>query len=211
VARQTLVLARNITEANRYAKHIGLQRFTYRPVRNAGSIRGVRNAEVHMLTSFNRRLDRHNILAALRWAKLDVFYVDYDAEQDRILAGPTSRELEVAHRYNALRDDSNGENMVAEGAPADLDDLLEDYDPTTGLVARGVMADPEEPADDEEPSAETPASESSEDAAPAEKPERRTRRRRCSTCGDLIEPDEMAAHEAEHAAAPAASADDFWG
>ena len=94
---QKLILAKSTTEANHYAKTIGLERFTYRAVRNAGAIRGVRNAEVHLLSSFTKRVDRFAILDALRWARsLEVFYVvwedgavlDGTEDHPRFVAGP---------------------------------------------------------------------------------------------------------------------------
>ena len=116
MARQTLILAKSITEANSYAKLAGLQRFTYRSVRSAGAIRGVRDAEVHILPSFTVRLDRHAILAALTWAKsLEVFYVDpadlapaeEDSDSNVLEAGtpPTEAEIDEAYALNAAREE----------------------------------------------------------------------------------------------------------
>jgi hypothetical protein len=90
MARNTLILARNIREANHYAKVIGLQRFSYRAVQSAGQIRGTRNAEVHMLSSFWRNPARFTVLNALRWAKLDVYYVDF--VDGKVLDGETEGE-----------------------------------------------------------------------------------------------------------------------
>jgi len=163
MARQTLILAKNITEANHYAKVIGLERFSYRAVRNAGAIRGVRNAEVHLLSSFAKRLDRHAILASLRWARLDVFYVAFENGQIvdsdisnmlEIPEGMTERQLEAAYRYNAIRD----------GAfEAALDEHL------------GIPT--------EEESEQTGTTEPSETPAPKET--KRRRRTRCKDCGAL--------------------------
>jgi hypothetical protein len=112
MARNTQILARNIREANHYAKVIGLQRFSYRAVQSAGQIRGTRNAEVHMLSSFWRNPARFTVLNALRWAKLDVYYVDFvdgkvldgETEPEAEIEGPSERDLEVAYRYNRLLD-----------------------------------------------------------------------------------------------------------
>lgn len=122
MARQILILAKSISDANSYAKLVGLPRFSYRSVRGAGAIRGVRNAEVHVLPGFLRRPDRHAIVAALRGARtLEIFYVDpadFGDEPPELVPGgqipvsnalesgtpPTDRELEVAYRYHALRE-----------------------------------------------------------------------------------------------------------
>ncbi len=128
MARATLILAKNISEANAYAKLAGLQRFTYRAVRSAGAIRGVRNAEVHILPSFLRRVDRHAILATLAWAKtLEVYYVDPADLEEETRGDLTDRQLEVAYRYDALRDAAlraaadDAEHGPASGRPQDFE------------------------------------------------------------------------------------------
>lgn len=73
----TLILAKNTGEGFKYARQIGLKQGSFRLVRDAHAIRGVRHAEVHLLPSFLERWDRHTILGALKWARtLEVFYVD---------------------------------------------------------------------------------------------------------------------------------------
>src|SRR5690606_21749310 len=95
--RQTLILAKSTTEANRYARLFGLQPFTYRAVSRAGSIRNLRSAEVHVLPSFLRRVDRHAIVMALRQAKVDIFYVDpVDLVLERLLAGEEPQQAWIA-------------------------------------------------------------------------------------------------------------------
>lgn len=174
MARQTLILAKNIAEANRYARELGMQRFTYRAVRHAGSIRGVRHAEVHLLSTFLKRPDRHAIMSALRQAKtLEVFYADVadfpGLEVRRVVVGGhlvdldkrgelTERQLEVAYRFNALRD------------------LEESSEPTGTPVP-------------------------SEDPAPAPVQKRRTR---CAGCGELHFKDEPCTPEVVAGPAPAA-------
>jgi hypothetical protein len=113
VQKMTLVLAKSIPEANAYARLIDLPRSRYRAVRSAGAIKGIRNAEVHILPSFSTRPDRHSILGALRWARsLEVYYVDPadlggvssrpDPEPDLKPAGATDAELEEAYALNAV-------------------------------------------------------------------------------------------------------------
>lgn len=192
---QTLILAKSTTEANRYAKVAGLDRFTYRAVRSAGSIRGVRHAEVHLLTSFLKRLDRHAILGALRWARtLEVYYVDFrDGEirdgtndpstyaddgfdllesHDVFGLELTDHDLEVAYRYNAIRD--------LEGTSGE----------------------------------ETGETEPSEDPAPVAP---RRRRSRCAKCSQLhfkdeacVEPDPDEQRADTNGFAPRPSVDDFF-
>jgi hypothetical protein len=72
-----LILARNMREAGSYAKTMGIPQGQFRAVQKAGAIRGVRNAEVHILPSFLVRRDRHAILGALKNARhLTTYYVD---------------------------------------------------------------------------------------------------------------------------------------
>lgn len=105
--RQTLILAKSTTEANRYAKLFGMDRFTYRAVTRAGAIRGLRSAEVHILPSFLQRVDRHSIVAELRMARrLDVIYVDpVDLVLERLQAGePGHRSWQEAGWTQAAAD-----------------------------------------------------------------------------------------------------------
>lgn len=66
--RYVLILAGDIHEGNQYAKRVGLPRFAYRAVSSAGSIKGIRSADVHILPSFHGRRDRFAILSQFRWA-----------------------------------------------------------------------------------------------------------------------------------------------
>lgn len=223
MARQILVLAYSIAEANSYAKAVGLQRFTYRAVRNAAAIRGVRNAEVHILSSFSKRLDRHRILNELYWAfrrgQVDAYYVDFvngeildGRENDATFSVGGDGRTEQIEKYD---DTSNGDNMGSEGGPAEWRAELEKHLEPEGFE---LSDDPEIQAQqiiesaahfaaeynegDSEPSGET---QPSEDPAPAEEPVRRTRRRRCSTGDHLVEAADLEAHEAsEHGANRAA-------
>lgn len=122
---QTLVLARSITEANRYAKAVGLPRFSYRAVRNAGAIRGVRHAEVHLLSTFLDRLDRHAIMAALRHARtLEVFYVDVHDFPD-LLPGRAPDGEAVLSTYVEDQGDGMGPQITIEEAIAETEALAQ--------------------------------------------------------------------------------------
>lgn len=210
---QTLILAKSILEANRYAKAAGLDRFTYRAVRSAGSIRGVRHAEVHILPSFLDRLDRHSILGALRWAKtLEVFYVDPADFEDRDERGILTDELycmaydehiarghdlpepteEEKARVAAIVDRITPRAGLSDEEKADLEEILEPegWEPPEILSTEQVLvlaANPDARGADvlEETNAPSGTTEQGEGAAPTEEPKRRTRRSRCGTCGEL--------------------------
>lgn len=118
-----LILAKNPREAGSFAALMGWRIGQYRAVQKASSISGVRRADVFVLPSFLERHDRHAILGALRWAKyVNTYYVDpadirEPSEATDCSVGPTDREIEVAYRYNALRERDAADDMVSEGGP----------------------------------------------------------------------------------------------
>lgn len=217
---QTLILAKNTRQANRFAKSIGLQRFSYRAVQKAGSIRAVRHAEVYLLKPFLERYDRHQILAALKNARtLTVYYVDLadfeesdpaditGDEASNSLNSPvvsvdldiSERDLEVAYRYNALRSASSREQI--ESLDPDKPEWLAELEKSGAIEPEGfaLSDDPKIAATQilesaahfaEEPSEPTPTPEPSEDPAPAEEPKPRRRRSRCKDCEQLHYSDE---------------------
>lgn len=177
----TLILAKNTQEANHYAKVIGLPRFTYRAVRDAGAIRGVRNAEVHVLRSFLKRPDRHNILSALRNARWTQTY--YVVFEDGKIVDPNPPATFVTGADGTTEAYDGMVHMVTGGVHS-----------TKGSLDRAtreeILQEMSDEIEDEEPSEPTAETEPSEDPAPAEKPERRRRRTRCKDCGNLHYKDE---------------------
>lgn len=171
-----IVLAGNTREGHRYAKRMGLPRGRHRVVFSAKQIRHLRYAEIHELPSFKRRPDRHSINAALRYAKGERKLVQMPPDPEADKRGPLKvRQLEVAHRYNRIRnatiaeaitqivpefsDTSNGSNMEAEGGPV--------IDQGDGLGPQLDLDGGEHPV------------------------ERKARRRtRCKVCGELHFPEE---------------------
>lgn len=184
----TLILAKSITEANQYAKAAGLERFNYRAVRSAGSIRGVRHAEVHLLSSFIRRLDRHAIMAALRMARsLEVYYVVFEGGQ--ILDGEedprgdlTDEVLEAAYAEHFEREGARLSGLVPQ---VDVEATVAEVRPENPDLADAIEA-----ANTEEDHGTSGEAEQGEDAAPAEESKPRRRRSRCKDCGELHFPDE---------------------
>ena len=185
----TLVLAQDITQANRYARALGLEPFSYRAVRNAASIRGVRSAEVHLLSTFLRRPDRHRIMSELRLARyLEVLYVEVSVGRNGsvtivdpdnpVFEGPTDEDIEAAYAEHL-------ERTAAAEAP----------EAPAGHSHPTVVAT-------EESDEQTSAPEPSEDPASAEKPKRAARRRRCADCNSLVALEDMDAHVAEKHSAP---------
>jgi len=125
-----LVLAQTSHEGAKYVRRAKLPRGRWRIVAKASSIRGIRKAEVHCLPGFHKRPDRHSILGELRYANCEwrdvemppaeeapaVDQGDGMGEQLTIeqalqeagsyveKVGPSERDLEVAYRYDRLRD-----------------------------------------------------------------------------------------------------------
>lgn len=125
------VLARTMGEAHSYARNdLGIEIGSYRIVNSPSTLSAVRGVDLHLVPGWENRFDRFAMKGAIRWTRMNV--IDHSADDER---GPlTDRVLEVAHRYNALRDqpslatheefaetlladDSNGDNMVSEGGP----------------------------------------------------------------------------------------------
>lgn len=208
MARATLILAKSPREAQSYAKLVGLRPFTYRFVTRAAAIRGIRNAEVHILPSFILRIDRHGILATLRNAKLDVYYVD---PADLVDDSPEPQQAPEDLAAEVLPNGSQTGWESEGGAP--LPDPSDDGTVTFQIVAPSDrdtghteaelaamsgandpdLAAPIQEAKDSEPTAEEKA----------EEPERK-RRYRCKVCDQLVWNDADPEHDADAHATEAA-------
>lgn len=73
-----VILANTPSEAAQYAREKGLRNTEYRFAARAGSIKGLRMAEIHELPSFSRRADKHAINAALRFNKAKRIVVSFE-------------------------------------------------------------------------------------------------------------------------------------
>lgn len=192
-----IVLAGNSREGRRYAKLAGLPKGRHRVVYSAKQVRNLRHAEVHELPSFARRPDRHGINAALRYTRgerIQVEMPDVDDPRGEL----TARQLEVAYRFNALREarrkqaleDFRLSEMVGDTpiAPPEtvlsLEDALAEAYPEVG-----GRAELEELAT---------AAKLDEDGEPVEpKAPIRRRRSRCKVCDALVFGDDDPAHNVE--------------
>lgn len=180
MAPYVIVLAKNTHEGATYARRAPLTRGRYRIAVSAGSIRGLRRAEVHILPSFDQKPDRHAILAELRWAKCDYFYVEMPERQmgpaidqgdgmgeqltidDALAASSNGDNPELSSN----EDISNGDAMVSEGGNIGTVEL-EDSIPEHG-GAPGDLVDP----------------------AQLDEEVKKRRRTRCKKCGQLHLADE---------------------
>lgn len=190
-----IVLAGSTREGRRYAKLAALPKGRHRVVFSAKQIRRLRHAEIHELPSFRRRPDRHGINAALRYTRGERLMVEMPTEQmepseERTPAGPTLRQLEVAYRYNALRDDAEHAAWL-ESAEVKVEDPSWDApgDPLADLEQ--ARAKVEDQGDGMGPQTTIDgADEPVEPKAPIR------RRKRCPVCQELVFGDEDPAHDA---------------
>lgn len=188
-----IILAGSAKEANAYRRDHDLPTGRAVYASSAGIITGVVPSQIHTLPGFAKRRDQHAVKAALKVARRryrDVIEVTFD-ERGFL----TERQLEVAHRYNALRD---------AGAPEDVDPIIAmaavSFTPED-LVAEQTKPESEsvEPiltveqtealeqtllgtskGDDQEPSDTSNGSAMESEGAPP-----RRRRSKCKDCGTL--------------------------
>lgn len=157
------VLARTLREAHAFARgQLGLRVGHYRIVNSASTIKSVRGADLYLVPGWENRYDRFAVKGAIRWTRMNVIDVaQQQAEEPPAVPDdlePAGEQLIIATPDEVAEffDTSNGDNMVAEGGPAN--------DPTT-YNDDGV--DIAEQAEE-----------------PAAKPKNR-RRSRCKNCGNL--------------------------
>lgn len=102
--RYTIILAKSPQEAITYARRVGLGLGQYRYAARAGSVSGVRVADIIELPGFANRPDRFAINAVLRYVRGE--RVKVEPPPDRRL--PFERALEVAYRYVAIKEAASG-------------------------------------------------------------------------------------------------------
>lgn len=164
------ILARTLAEAHAYANEdLGLKRGQYRVVTSSGTIKSLRGVDLYLVPGWERRHDRFAVRSALRWTRMTVIDV---AEQK-----PAPDGLDGLGEQTTIEDADAF--LTAHGSPdEEIHDLVEDdLEPRGGTVPL-VAVEPLEPE--------------SEPTAP------KRRRRRCSECGILVDPDEVETHAAEH-------------
>lgn len=212
-----IVLAGSTREGRRYAKLAGLPKGRHRVVFSAKQIRHLRHAEIHELPSFKRRPDRHGINAALRYTKGERKLVEMPADVEQDSRGPlTQRQLEVAYRFNALRE-TPALDAVSELAKAEELDALDGLKQVSEVRSNveAILAKAEDSAailqefEDKDGEVEDQGDgmgpqltiEGDEEPVEPKAPIRR-RRTRCKLCDNLVAGDDDPAHDAvKHAEA----------
>lgn len=170
------ILARTFGEAHAFAQdELGVGRGYYRVVTSPSSIKGPRNADLYLVPGWEKRFDRFAMAGALKWTRLNKIDVaEWRAEQ----AEPTVEP-------DGLEPKGTTDSLLSPEEIAELEAILEPegWEPPETLNAEQILR--------------LAAGESGADVAPAEEPVKR-RRRRCTDCGVLVEPDEVEQHAAEH-------------
>lgn len=174
---QPYILARTLSDAHTFARdELGLSRGHYRIVMSPSSISAVRGTNLYLVPGWEKRHDRFAMKSALRWTRLNQIDVAELRQQAHEPAGvPDGLEplgeqltLEDAHAF-----------LTAHGTPSEeIKTLVEEPD----IITERHPA-PVDPVVVE---------------APAEEPKPKRRRRRCKDCGELVHPDEIDQHAADH-------------
>jgi hypothetical protein len=130
MAPYVLVLAKTTHEGATYARRAKLTRGRYRVVSSAASIRNLRRAEVHILPSFDRRPDKHSILAELRYGKCEYFTVEMPPRPERPVepVEPDPRYYARPFGKQLSREDSESMIDIVEQHAAAVDNATRDSD-----------------------------------------------------------------------------------
>lgn len=176
------IIAKDYSGAIRFAREVlELHPNTVRVVSSAGGLAGY-GYTLHLAPGWKKNHAIHSINSRLRF-KRGIEVIDHEAEVEK----ESTREVETAPDIATVEpDDKVVEMHHCDGCGEDYDALSESH----------VGHEIPEP-DTEETDAETGTKEPGEDAEGSEKPIQR-RRRRCKKCGELVEPDDVEAHAAQH-------------
>jgi hypothetical protein len=114
-------------EAHAFAREeLGLARGHYRIINTPGTIKSIRNVDVHLVPGWQNRYDRFAMRGALRWSRVNI--IDH-TEQAKVPAGePDNLEppgvqppLNADEAHDFFAEVTNGDSMIAEGGPVDPD------------------------------------------------------------------------------------------
>lgn len=206
------IIAKDYSGAIRFAREVlELHPNTVRVVSSAGGLAGY-GYTLHLAPGWKKNHAIHSINSRLRF-KRGIEIIDHEAEVEK----ESTREVETAPEppegwFNfgthvdhdgpiEFSDEKDDAGMPKWERPVETVVVDSNIEPTgewDALVEK--MADeghnpvPAEPEETDDP---TGTPESGEDAESAERQIQR-RRRRCKKCGELVEPDDVEAHAAQH-------------
>lgn len=180
------ILARTMLDANVFAREtLGLDKGHYRIVTSPSSISGRRGTDLYLIPGWEKRMDRFAMRGALKYTRLNIIDTALDEQAE---APVVTDGLEPAGEQLALISDEEADAFLV-GDVRDLEASLEPlgWTPPETLSSEQVLA-----------LAANPDSTGSDALDEAEEPAKRTRRRRCPECGDLVEPQDIEQHAADH-------------
>lgn len=222
------IIAKDYSGAIRFAREtLGLHPNTVRVVSSAGGLAGY-GYTLHLAPGWKKNHAIHSINSRLRFKRgIEVIDHEAEVEKestrkvetapDIATVEPDDKVVEMHHcdgcgeDYDALSESHIGHQpetsvnltdkpemiVPPEGLPEDWQDV--GYTTNEGIAKDADAVDDEvrqhqTPEETDDP---TGTPEPSEDAEGPEKPIQR-RRRRCKKCGELVEPDDVEAHAAQH-------------
>jgi hypothetical protein len=189
------IIAKDYSGAIRFAREVlELHPNTVRVVSSAGGLAGY-GYTLHLAPGWKKNHAIHSINSRLRF-KRGIEVIDHEAEVEK----ESTREVETAPDIGVVDSsiEPTGERdaLVEKMADERVDEIANDIAATAERLDVALGGDPW-PTEPEETDDPTGTPESGEDAESAEKPVQR-RRRRCKKCGELVEPDDVEAHAAQH-------------
>jgi hypothetical protein len=180
------ILAKTMLDAHTFAREtLGLGKGHYRVVTSPSSISGRRGTDLYLVPGHEKRYDRFAMQGALKYTRLNKI----DAAD--MVEAPVTEPAEIE---DGLTPPGVQDSLLAEFEAFLGQEPTESLELTPAEVEQveEVLADETEAA--EQGTEETAEVEQAEE--PADEPKRR--RRRCTECGVLVEPDEVEQHAADH-------------
>lgn len=167
-----LILARTMGDAHAYARgELGLTRGRYQIVTSPSTISGRRGSDLYLVPGHEKRHDRFAIRGALRYTRLNV--------------------IDVA-KLRAEAPEEQPDGLTPTGVQLTLGgDFTEFF---IASLVETVTDGEHETEESLTAAAEAEIVEVLQDEEPA----KRTRRRRCTECGILVEPEDVDQHAADH-------------
>lgn len=183
------ILAKSLREAHVFAREqLGLERGRYRVVNTASTVSSMRGSDLYLVPGYENRFDRFAMRGALRYTRLNVIDVAAKAELAERFAHPA---VTLVAALDEIVDD-------LEPAGAQLT-LISNEEADAFFDPNNILPpDVDAPLDEPGPTQPDDAFDANPPAEEPEKPAKRVRRRRCKECGELVLPDEVDAHAAEH-------------
>lgn len=191
------ILAKSLREAHVFAREqLGLERGRYRVVNTASTVSSMRGSDLYLVPGYENRFDRFAMRGALRYTRLNVIDVAAKAKEPDfvVVAVPDDTEPPAYHTDIVAKLLPDG--LKPEGVQLTLisnEEANAFFDPNNILPL-----DVDAPLDELGPTQPDDAFDANPPAEEPEKPAKRVRRRRCKECGELVLPDEVDAHAAEH-------------